>query len=517
MPPPDTDLVNPDAPAPPPKRRRWLQFSVRSLVLLTLLCAAGAYAWRSYLEPYRQQRQTMALIEGLGGSYQTSEASAWLRGIYGGDFQNVVLVNLADGDDPAAYLPAIAALPKLETLVVGGPTFGDEELRALEPIAALRNLVLDSTNVTDDALASLASTRPEVATYRSDRRTMARLQARGARVQAADPTAPAKLRERLGDACLARCWFVAYDYHRRSGKPTATDDDLALLSGLTEIEMLALDGAAISDAALGHLKKLQKLHNLHVRHAPIGDAGLAHFKELGGLESLDLGGTRISDAGLLELQGFGSLILLALRDTSISDAGLENLKQAPNLQVLALDGTQITDAGLVHLKGLRTLSVLSLERTQITDAGLAHLAEFATLRDLHLSGTEVSDAGLAHLAPLADQLRALSFGRFLLHHPASPQAKTKHPSRPARSGPRITDAGVAHLKRFGNLATLYLAGAEISDRGLKDLQALQLLQRLDLSATQVSSAAVADFNRVLPLCQVTRAPYGLPLLPAAAR
>src|SRR5262245_3809752 len=92
--------------------RRWYQYGLRTLLALTALCAAGAGALRTYLEPYRRQRQTMGLIEVLHGTYKTAEADAWLRHLYGADLQNVVVVDLADCDNPDAYLPAIATLPK---------------------------------------------------------------------------------------------------------------------------------------------------------------------------------------------------------------------------------------------------------------------------------------------------------------------------------------------------------------------------------------------------------------------
>jgi hypothetical protein len=49
----------------------------------------------------------------------------------------------------------VAALTDLETLVVGGPQFGDEELRRLHGLRSLRGLVLDSTEVTDAGLAEI--------------------------------------------------------------------------------------------------------------------------------------------------------------------------------------------------------------------------------------------------------------------------------------------------------------------------------------------------------------------------
>src|SRR5690242_970636 len=95
------------------RRRRWFQFGLRTLLVIMVLAACAVMAWRVYVEPYRRQGETAALIEKLGGSYKTAQADKWLCKLFGEDFQDVVLVDLADCDGPAEYLEAIGALPRL--------------------------------------------------------------------------------------------------------------------------------------------------------------------------------------------------------------------------------------------------------------------------------------------------------------------------------------------------------------------------------------------------------------------
>ena len=57
--------------------RRWFQFSLRGLLLLILLVAVGAFAYRIYLEPYRRQREAIEVVKKLGGAFETAEATAW--------------------------------------------------------------------------------------------------------------------------------------------------------------------------------------------------------------------------------------------------------------------------------------------------------------------------------------------------------------------------------------------------------------------------------------------------------
>ena len=52
---------------PPKPRLSWFQFSLRTLLIVVTLVAGLLVAWRVYVEPYRRQRETMKLIEELGG------------------------------------------------------------------------------------------------------------------------------------------------------------------------------------------------------------------------------------------------------------------------------------------------------------------------------------------------------------------------------------------------------------------------------------------------------------------
>src|SRR5438094_941353 len=137
------DSRQPDPPQPDLKpRRRWFQFSLRSLLVLVGLVALAATLWRTYVAPYVRQRETIKLIEKLQGTYQTTEAPVWLRRL-GGDFQNVTQANLADCDDPAAYLDHVSQLPAVELLIVGGLAFNDDHARRLHGLRTLVGLILD--------------------------------------------------------------------------------------------------------------------------------------------------------------------------------------------------------------------------------------------------------------------------------------------------------------------------------------------------------------------------------------
>jgi hypothetical protein len=135
---PTTDSTGPSFSAngdmvrkPPKSPRRWFQFRLGTLLFVVGLCAVAAFLWRMLADalPYREQRRTMALVAQFGGSCQTADASDWHRRLFGGNLQNIVLVDLLDCDKADEYIGPVAGSPRLETLLVGGDTFGDEHLR----------------------------------------------------------------------------------------------------------------------------------------------------------------------------------------------------------------------------------------------------------------------------------------------------------------------------------------------------------------------------------------------------
>ena len=82
-----------DAIRPKPKRR-WFQFRLRSLLLVTAACAVVFSLWTTYVSPYQVQHQAKAALTELG-AYVISEpaGTAWLRKFVGDEYLvNVTVV-----------------------------------------------------------------------------------------------------------------------------------------------------------------------------------------------------------------------------------------------------------------------------------------------------------------------------------------------------------------------------------------------------------------------------------------
>jgi len=96
---------------------------------------------------------------------------------------------------------------------------------------------------------------------------------------------------------------------------------------------------------------------------------------------------------------------------------------------------------------------------------------------VYLDKTLVGDAWLMHLKKLPS-LRSLNLG------------------------PRVTDAGLVHLKGMAQLEYLYLDSTQISDAGLQHLKGLDRLINLHVRSTQVTDGGVKKLKRALPNCKI---------------
>jgi hypothetical protein len=115
--------------------------------------------------------------------------------------------------------------------------------------------------------------------------------------------APAVYGERPGPDWLCRLLGVDYfaDVTLVGLYPSATDETVAHLSGLTSLTCLYLDDTQVGDAGLAHLSGLTNLRVLWLHNTGVGDASLICLSGMSNLQELSLPGTQVSDAGLAHL------------------------------------------------------------------------------------------------------------------------------------------------------------------------------------------------------------------------
>ena len=165
------------------KKRRWYQFSLRSLMICTLVCAVGAGWVGRRMERKRKERVAVEVITKHGGNveydYQTVKGATppgpkFLRDWLGESFfTEVAAVQIHASDSGPHWLVPIKevtlkgsrftetglsylkSLPNLRTLSLSGNRITDNELARLSGLAKLKFLSLAGADIGDAGLAKL--------------------------------------------------------------------------------------------------------------------------------------------------------------------------------------------------------------------------------------------------------------------------------------------------------------------------------------------------------------------------
>lgn len=201
---------------PPKRKRRWFQFSLRTLMIFTLICAIPCAWLGRKIERKRNERDAVAVILKLGGivmyEYQTMPGApprqppgpTWLRSLLGEKFfSEVDFVALQHLSEPKP--DRRAELNQIYGTNLNGKNVAEAAMERLEGLTRLHHLYLTNSEV--------------------------------------------------------------------------SDGDLVGLEELTELQTLDLSGTKITDAGLNHLKRLTQLDTLWLSQQIITDAGVAELQK----------------------------------------------------------------------------------------------------------------------------------------------------------------------------------------------------------------------------------------------
>jgi len=366
-------------------RRRWLRFSMRTL-LLFMLAAAVFSAWlgknvvRSHI-----QRPIIARIAAAGGSsyydYQVQPGyvdaskappgSFIVRAIFGDDIfatVNVVFLNAPSTTD--ADVTQLHELSDLLDVSLRGSGVTDKCVDDLVRIRHLRSFGLNNTSITPRGLKHLSRSK-----------TLQSLSLYGACI---------------GDAHVQQLQQFPNLRFLQIVRTSVSDVGMQAIGSLVNLRTLDIMVApAVTDngiRSLGHLKDLVKLTVLQTR---LTDGSLPAISRLHALKVLILDGHPITDAGLACLGSLSEIQYLRLSDTRIGDQSLATISKMRHLQRLVISGTAVSDDGMLHIRSLPELQGLDIGRTAVTDAGLERLAAARSLTDLDVGlGTRITIDGV---------------------------------------------------------------------------------------------------------------------------
>lgn len=142
-------------------KRRWLQFSLRTLLVMMTMACVGL-AWLAYQRnEVRKREAAIAAIEEMGGEIHFDEMQpfrpVWLHMLFSSRSPaEVVGVNLDGTNASDDDLSLVAGLTKLEWLILFNTPVTDAGLVQLADLTNLEELTLNYTQVTDAGLVHLS-------------------------------------------------------------------------------------------------------------------------------------------------------------------------------------------------------------------------------------------------------------------------------------------------------------------------------------------------------------------------
>ena len=157
-----------------------------------------------------------------------------------------------------------------------------------------------------------------------------------------------------------------YDTHRRpvyDMKPAREEDILALNDNYRLLSPIARESPALYARFLSashfeneHLTSLTKTRDqvvdLYLGHMPVGDEELSTVEQFSNLQVLNLNGTAITDQGLTHLYKLENLQNLYLTGTSVTEEGIRELLKSNPVKKLYLWDTQVDSNGMKNLNQL---------------------------------------------------------------------------------------------------------------------------------------------------------------------
>jgi hypothetical protein len=236
---------------PPKRKRRWFQFSLRSLLVFTLIVAIPCAWLAREIERKRHEREAAETIVKLHGDVWYSDqlivpsgqtpgvhnpaGPAWLREIMGQNFfDEIEEVNFFHNPD------------------WGSAQISDERLDCLTPLTELKSLSLAASDVTDAGMVRIKE--------------------------------------------LTKLQELDLSY------TSISDAGLAHLNSLTNLQILELGYTNVTDAGLVQLKRFNRLNSLNLQNTRISDAGLESLRGLSELRWLYLSETDTADSAVRDLQ-----------------------------------------------------------------------------------------------------------------------------------------------------------------------------------------------------------------------
>jgi hypothetical protein len=185
---------------------------------------------------------------------------------------------------------------------------------------------------------------------------------------------------------------------------TITNETMALLTGLTELERLSSDGIQLTDEGFKHFASFKNLKSLSLFHPAFRSegftgSGLAHLKALPSLERLTFAGSTTGDIALEAIGQLTQLKEFRTWHTAQTQAGNAHLLKLPltairigqRLPSWGKDSPiSFDESTLLTLAKLKTLESLELTEARLTAKIIPHPLALPKLTKLKIETVDIS-------------------------------------------------------------------------------------------------------------------------------
>ena len=191
-----------------------------------------------------------------------------------------------------------------------------------------------------------------------------------------------------------------------SGK-TITDETIALLTGLVELEQLSTDGIQLTDAGYKHFAAFQKLKSLAFFHPAFRSkdftgSGFTSLKTLPKLERLTFAGSTAGDVAMDAIGQLTQLKEFRTWHTAQTQAGNANVVKLTNLTALRM-GQRLPEWGkdtpisfdestMAVIAQIKTLESLELTEARLSAKIIPQLQALPRLTKLKIETVDISAA-----------------------------------------------------------------------------------------------------------------------------
>jgi len=297
-----------------------------------------------------------------------------------------------------------------------------------------------------------------------------------------------------------------------------TDDDLAKIAQLKQLQKLNLSHTKITDLGLEHLRPLQNVTYLNCFYCEyVSDGGIAFLKQWENLEYLNLRGTEVTSRVFEHLVKMKKLKTLDVGFSRVNDDGFDALASLEELSELHIGGDKMTGLALPLLRLLPSLKHLDVNGSQRTDSGrwglmltdvnVDSLSALAQLEVLNIGGAMVTDVGMKALSPLVN-LQTIDLSRMdITARGLEPLTRCPKLRRiDLWQSARIDDKAAQQLVKIKNLEILNLSDTSVTDATLDQLQGMKTLKTILVGGTKITQSRVDRFKKARPDCKIIWTP-----------